>query len=134
MKRSIIFAAAAFAATAMLGAGAAQAGKDRKAIPAATPAGKPLSCIPITQIRETRVHGDRTIDFHMSGGKVYRNTLPYDCSSLGFEERFSYKTSLNQLCSTDIITVIRTPISVSGPSCGLGQFQPVTLAKTKRGN
>ena len=131
VKRAIIFAAAAFAVTAAFGAGSAQARKDRGAIPAATPAGKAQSCIPIQQIRETRVHGDRTIDFHMAGGKVYRNTLPYDCGSLGFEERFSYQTSISQLCSTDIITVIRTPISVSGPSCGLGQFQPVTLAKSK---
>ena len=131
MKRSIILVAA-FATTAI--SGSAPAAKDRKAIPAATPSGKPLSCIPITQIRETRVYGDKTIDFHMSGGKVYRNTLPYDCNSLGFEERFSYKTSISQLCSTDIITVLRTPISSSGPSCGLGQFQPVMLAPRKRKN
>jgi len=131
MKRSIILVAA-FAITAI--SGSALAAKDRKAIPAATPSGKPLSCIPITQIRETRVYGDKTIDFHMSGGKVYRNTLPYDCNSLGFEERFSYKTSISQLCSTDIITVLRTPLSSSGPSCGLGQFQPVTLAPRKRKN
>jgi hypothetical protein len=137
VKRSIILAAIGFALTATIapfGAGAAHAGKDRNAIPEATPAGKPLSCIPLTQIRETRVHGDRTIDFHMSGGKVYRNTLPYQCNSLGFEERFSYATSLNQLCSTDMITVIRTPISSAGPSCGLGQFQPITLADRKKRN
>ena len=110
-------------------AGAASARSDRRAVPPATPAGEAVSCVPLQNIRSTSVHGDKVIDFHMSGGKVYRNELPYACSSLGFEERFSYKTSINQLCSSDIITVIQTPISIQGPSCGLGQFQPVTLIK-----
>ena len=61
----------------------------------------------------------------MNGGRVYRNTLPHGCPSLGFEERFSYSTSLSQLCSTDIITVLRPPGVARGASCGLGQFQPI---------
>ena len=109
--------------------GTVSAKRDRQAVPPATPAGEAVSCVPLQNIRSTRVHGDQVIDFHMSGGKVYRNTLPYACSSLGFEERFSYKTSINQLCSSDIITVIQTPVSIQGPSCGLGRFQPVTLIK-----
>lgn len=128
MKRAAIFATAAFALTLwMQGAHA----KRDTTPPAATPAGKALSCIPLRQIRNTRVYGDNVIDFHMNNRKVYRNTLPYACNGLGFEERFSYKTSLSQLCSTDIITVLRTPPSVQGPSCGLGQFQPVTIAKKR---
>jgi hypothetical protein len=129
VKREFFFAVVAFAVTAI---GTAHAGRDRQAVPAATPTGKPLSCVPIRQIRETRVHGDKVIDFHMAGGRVYRNELPYECSGLGFEERFSYKTSLSQLCSTDIITVLRSPATIQGPSCGLGQFQPVTLPKKPR--
>ena len=121
------------AALALLAAaGTASAKNDRQAVPPAIPAGEAVSCVPLQNIRNTSVHGDKVIDFHMSGGKVYRNTLPYACSSLGFEERFSYKTSINQLCSSDIITVIQTPISIAGPSCGLGRFQPVTLAKPAR--
>ncbi|RJF85650.1 hypothetical protein [Sphingomonas cavernae] len=120
----------AVAALALLTTGGSvQAKKDRNAVPPATPSGKAVSCVTLNQIRETRVHGDKVIDFHMTGGRVYRNELPYSCSSLGFEERFSYKTSLNQLCSTDIITVLRTPPSIPGPSCGLGQFQPVDIAR-----
>ena len=99
-------------------------------IPAAAPAGKPLNCIPLHQIRETRVRSDGVIDFIMAGrNQVYRNTLPNGgCPSLGFEERFTYTTSLSVLCSTDIITVLRVAPTMAGPSCGLGQFQPVTLA------
>lgn len=85
------------------------------------------NCIPLSRIRNTRVHDDRTIDFHMNGGQVYRNTLPHGCSGLGFEEAFSYRTSLSSLCSTDIITVVRTGGSLNGPSCGLGSFEPIEL-------
>ena len=105
---------------------------DRSAPPAATAAGPAVDCVELRQIRETRVHGDSTIDFHMQGGKVYRNTLPYSCPGLGFEERFSYKTSLDRLCSVDTITVLQSPGISAGATCGLGKFEPVTLAPTRR--
>lgn len=94
------------------------------------PAGKPVDCIQIAQIRNTQVRDDRTIDFIMNGNKVYRNTLPNSCPSLGFERRFMYTTSLSQLCSVDIITVLfNSPNLSRGASCGLGQFQPMMKAK-----
>lgn len=105
--------------------------RDRGGVPEASPVGAPQSCIPISGMRESHVRDDRTIDFVTSGGKVYRNTLPYVCPSLGFEARFSYATSLSRLCSTDIITVLETsdaPGLSRGASCGLGPFQPVTLS------
>lgn len=99
-------------------------------VPEAMTVGDPVSCIPLNRIRSTRVYDDKTIDFIMNGKQVYRNVLPSGCPSLGFEERFSYKTSLTQLCSTDIITVLySTPRLSEGASCGLGQFQPVKLVK-----
>jgi hypothetical protein len=103
--------------------------RDRNAVPEATPIGDPVDCVQLRSIQSTSVHGDSTIDFHMGGGKVYRNTLPNSCPSLGFEERFLYKTSLSQLCSVDIITVLQSPGLSQGPSCGLGKFQPVKLIK-----
>ena len=111
-----------------LGMTAASA-RDRNAVPEATPDGKPISCVQTTNIRSTSVHGDSVIDFHMNNGKVYRNTLPNSCPSLGFEERFLYKTSTSQLCSVDIITVLQSPGLSQGASCGLGQFQPVKIVK-----
>jgi hypothetical protein len=92
------------------------------------PVGKPVSCVQLNHIRETRVRDDKTIDFYMQGQKVYRNRLPHSCPQLGFEEKFSYKTSLSQLCSTDIITVLTSPGLSTAASCGLGEFQPVTGA------
>ena len=108
----------------------AAAARDRNAVPDAVPDGKPVNCVQTTSIRSTSVHGDSVIDFHMLGGKVYRNTLPMSCPSLGFEERFLYRTSISQLCSVDIITVLQSPGLSQGASCGLGKFQPVKLTKT----
>jgi hypothetical protein len=92
------------------------------------PDGKPVSCVTASSIRETRVRDDSTIDFYMLGNKVYRNKLPQSCPQLGFEERFGYTVTNNQLCSVDIIHVIQSPPSIPGASCGLGQFQPITGA------
>ena len=101
---------------------------QKRPVPEATPAGKPVSCLSLTQIRETHVRSDDVIDFYVGGGKVYRNTLPHKCPGLGFEERYSHKTSLNEICSVDTITVLQSGLT-QGASCGLGEFQPVTLAK-----
>ena len=92
------------------------------------PAGKAVDCVPLTAIRSTRVRDDRTIDFYMTGKRVYRNVLPHRCPELGFEERFSYSTSISQLCSVDIITVLHSPPVMRGASCGLGAFQPISGA------
>ena len=89
--------------------------------------GEPVDCINIRSIRSSSVRDDRTIDFVVNSRKIFRNTLPNSCPSLGFEKRFSYATSLSQLCSVDIITVLWNagPGLQPGASCGLGQFQPM---------
>jgi hypothetical protein len=92
--------------------------------------GAAVDCVQIQSIRSTNVRDDRTIDFIMNGNKVYRNSLPNSCPSLGFEKRFMYKTSLSQLCSVDIITVlwnVGTGLQ-QGAGCGLGKFQPMEKA------
>jgi hypothetical protein len=97
--------------------------------PAAKVVGEPVDCVTIAGLRST-VRDDQTIDFE-SGSKTYRNTLPYSCSSLGFEKAFSYETSLSQLCSTDIIHVLRNTGGQldRGSSCGLGKFVPIEYVK-----
>ncbi len=92
------------------------------------PDGKPVDCIQPHSIRETRVRDDSTIDFYMAGGRVYRNRLPQSCPELGFEERFGYETSIDQLCNVDIIHVLHSSAPMQGASCGLGSFQPISGA------
>lgn len=121
--------AAACVAAAVLAEGRA----DR--VPPAIPAGPAQFCVSLTQLRDARVRDDRTIDFVTHGGRNasgFRVTLPQGCPDLGFEGRFAYETSLSQLCSTDIITVLRTAPVMRGASCGLGPFQPVTFPAATR--
>lgn len=102
-------------------------------VPAMMPVAKPSqSCVGITQIRQSLVRSDKVIDFEMVDGRILRSRLPYSCPQLGFERAFTYATSLSQLCSVDIITVI---IQGGGPmrgaSCGLGQFTPISPEEAK---
>ena len=103
--------------------------KEKRAakLSAYQPVGKPVSCLSLVQIRDTEVLDNRTVDFHVSGGKIYRNTLSHSCPSLLSEQRFSYRTSLNKLCDVDVIRVLHTygtELS-EGAGCGLGKFQPM---------
>ncbi len=98
--------------------------------PAARPIGAPVSCVPLHQIRETKIRDDWTIDFIGSGKRVWRNTLTSRCSGLRANNGITYETSLSELCTTDIVYVLQTAGGLSrGPACDLGQFVPVSLAK-----
>lgn len=84
--------------------------------------GEVQHCVNRSRIRRTEVLNDYTILFHMRGRKIYKNELPYRCFGLGFNESFSYSLSTNLLCNVDIITVFNSS-RISGPSCGLGEFE-----------
>ena len=98
--------------------------------------GPPEQCVSLSRIDHTYVLDDRNILFYMHGGKIYRNHLPYNCSGLKISNTFMYRTSLNQLCNVDIITVLDSLGFGYSPrnSCGLGLFYPVSkddVAKLK---
>ncbi|MEI6419829.1 MAG: hypothetical protein WCO82_12240 [Sphingomonadales bacterium] len=87
------------------------------------------SCLSLSQIQQSRVIDDQTIEFTTRNRQVWRNRLPSRCPGLGFERAFSYSTSIPQLCSFDIITVLQQSAGVRpGASCGLGVFVPVSPA------
>ena len=122
MKASLLILTAL---TAMTGSAAGLSAK-KEPIPVRA-VGEPVNCVSLNRIRSTDVIDDSTIDFKMAGGKTYRNSLPYSCPGLKFEDRFSYKTSINQLCNVDIIRVLNNYGGhlTEGAACGLGKFQPV---------
>ena len=92
--------------------------------PAVTIAGEAQDCITTSRIAGTRAQDDYTIDFEMTGGEVYRNTLTGRCPGLGFEDRFGYRVSTGRLCRLDTITVLQSG-GTNGATCPLGQFVPV---------
>lgn len=105
---------------------------DRNArVPEVKVAGEARSCIPRSQVRQSRVRSDQIIDFEMRNGDVYRVTMPNRCPGLGFERAFSYETSIDQLCSADIIYVLTNigGVPQRGAGCGLAPFVPVEYVK-----
>ena len=107
--------------------GASPAARDGAERLAYAPSGQPVSCVPISQIRETRVLGSDTIDFVLRNGNRLRNTVPNGCPGLAFNDGITYSTSLSQLCSVDTFTVLqRGGGFIRGATCGFGTFQPVS--------
>ncbi len=128
MRKSLLFVSTFAALT--IGATASMSAKKEPAPVRAV--GDPVNCVSLTRIRSTNVVDNSTIDFKMVGGKTYRNSLPNSCPGLKFEDKFSYKTSLSQLCSVDIVRVLHDfggRLS-EGAGCGLGKFQPVEEIKS----
>lgn len=128
MRRSLLVVSTLVALT--LGATAGMSAKKEPAPVRAV--GEPINCVSLNRIRSTKVVDNSTIDFKMAGGKTYRNSLPYSCPGLKFEDRFSYKTSLSQLCNVDIVRVLHDYGGrlQEGVGCGLGKFQPVEKIST----
>jgi hypothetical protein len=123
MRKSVLIVTALAALT-----GGASAGISAKKEPAPVRAvGEPVNCVSLRNIRSTKVVDASTIDFKMTGGKTYRNSLPYSCPGLKYEDRFSYRTSTSQLCNVDIVRVLHDYGGrlEEGVGCGLGKFQPV---------
>lgn len=97
------------------------------------PAGEPVNCVQLNQVRSTTVRDDKNIDFEMRNGQVFRNTLPHSCPGLGFQRTFGYRNVTNQLCSVDTITVVQTGGGPTrGATCGLGQFVPMKPAPAEK--
>ena len=87
-----------------------------------------VTAIRLRTVRRTEVLDDLNILFHMVGSTVYHNILPRRCSGLAREDRFSYKSSIGQLCRQDMIRVLyNDPFGLSeGNSCRLGAFHKIT--------
>lgn len=105
---------------------------ERPAVsPAARVVGEPQNCIQRTHYRETRVRDDWTIDFLRDSRSGWRNTLPNRCPGLRSSDAFTFRTSINQICSTDIINVLQMVGSrpTQGAGCGLGRFAPIEIER-----
>jgi hypothetical protein len=110
---------------------AARAERDAARVPAVTVLGKGESCIMRDQVRATVVRSDRVIDFEMNSGKVYRNTLKSSCPGLGWDRAITYETSINQLCSPQIVYTLTNigGVPQRGAGCSLGEFVPVEYVR-----
>ena len=128
-------------ATAMIGAVAqasptsdaaqAKAEAEIARILAGRVAGKPVSCISIVRLGPSQTV-DHTAIIYGQGRTLYLNRLSNGCPGL---THFTYpvvKTSLSQLCSADILTLVDRGSQMTMGSCGLGEFVPYTKPGTAR--
>lgn len=109
-------------------AGCAQNNEGTTNQSAWVPDGPPVSCISTNQIRSMRIVNDQTIDFEMTGRRVFRNEMPFRCSGLSFNRSIRHNSRTSQLCSVNTITVNSPGGGRNGPTCSLGRFQPLTRA------
>jgi len=94
---------------------------------------QPVSCLHLDRIQNVDILDDSHIIFQVGLKDHYLNTLPYACHGLKLNDTIMYRTSLNEICNVDVITVLNKIGTgyQAGPSCGLGKFEPVTTEQIK---
>ena len=117
-----------FAGLAVIGAGVigtASADHKGSADPLAgyEKTGEVVRCLPLTQVRDSDPIDDNAMLFEVRSGGMYLNELRGKCIGLKRNDRYSYKTTQNQICAGDIITISNRAGTVQLGSCGLGEFE-----------
>ena len=94
---------------------------------AATGDDGPVRCINLRGIDNTVVVDDQNILFYMLDGRIYQNRLRHPVARLDQDQPFMYRTTGQQLCRGEIITVMeRWGFGyTSGGSGTLGDFIPI---------
>jgi hypothetical protein len=92
------------------------------------PAAGAPTCLRTSLIDRTKVVDDKTLDFRMKDGSVYRNVLVSRCVGLKFHG-FVYVSRIDEICGN--LQSIR--ILVTHDVCQLGEFikLPATPVKQK---
>ncbi len=91
----------------------------------------PRHCLSLIRIKNSYVLDKNSILFKTVNNEYYVNRLPHACPGLTRTSPIMYRTSLNELCDLDIITVLDNTGFGLLPqaSCGLGLFSPVSEAE-----
>ena len=90
------------------------------------PAGAPVSCVPLRTLGGNRSAGEGAVIFGGKGTRVYVNRPPAGCPLLDHGRAISFRTTTNQLCRGDIVSVFDPVNGINYGSCGLGDFEPYT--------
>jgi len=84
--------------------------------------GNEKNCLNTTRIRNSRVIDDNHIIFEVRGRKVYLNTLPRKCPTLGFHKAIQYTVRGGAICKNDLFQVFDTT-GIRGVGCSFGAFE-----------
>jgi len=93
-----------------------------------------IRCLKLNRIDNIDIVDNSHLVFQTGINEYYLNTLPYACNGLRLNDSLMYRTSLNEICNVDVVTVLNTigPAGYQeGPSCGLGMFEPISREEIK---
>lgn len=88
--------------------------------------GEPVDCIPLIQIRSTKIINHTAIIFEMEGRTIYVNTPPNGASQLDDRYTLVIDTHTPQLCSVDTLKLRDMSLRADMGFVGLGKFIPYT--------
>lgn len=88
--------------------------------------GEMMNCVSLPLIKQSRILDNKTILLESTGHTAYLNELPFECPQLKMMDAYAHKTSINSMCSMDLITVIDTTVDQRLGSCPLGKFERLT--------
>jgi hypothetical protein len=93
-------------------------------------AGEPVDCIPLNQIRSTRIYGGTAIVYEGGNGTLYVNR-PHDASSaLRFDPILVTNTHSSELCSIDIVRLLDRSGRFQVGTVFLDKFLPYRKARS----
>jgi hypothetical protein len=121
---SLLMAAAGCAAQAPPAMTAAQQSDFDKVIANRT-AGPAQTCVSQRLLRGNKTYGEGVIVFEgTTNSTVYVNRPPYGCPELRWDRALRTRTTTDQLCSNDVVTVFDPVAKMEYGSCALGDFIP----------
>jgi hypothetical protein len=91
-------------------------------------AGKPVSCISLSDIDRSQNIGENAIIYRISNNRFYVNRPRGGCSGLRDGRALITRIPTDRLCSGDVARVVDLTLGFEGASCILGDFTPYTKA------
>ena len=89
-------------------------------------------CLNTTSYRRVEVLDNRRLAFHGRGDRVWLNQLRMPCVGLRSDHTLSFELRSNQVCAMDTFRGLTMSFGgpmPMGPSCFLGEFEPITKAQ-----
>lgn len=93
--------------------------------------GKPVNCIPLRDIRSSRVLDSTAIVYEGRGGRLYVNRPDVGAGSLRRDDILVTKTWSSQLCNLDSVRLLDWGSRFQRGFVGLGKFVPYERPKAK---
>ena len=125
--RLIIKSSLLAGAAISIGAAAIDMDNDAKPELSIKEIGEPQKCLRQSDIGRTEAIDEKTLEYTMRDGTIYRNKLLNNCGAIRNADQFSYELSFSgRLCRADRVSALDTFGSFETfGNCGLGDFQQI---------